>query len=87
MYNNKCFFDLSDMEGRFNNNTNKKVLEKFKDEMAGVPIKKFIRLISKMYSIIEAGGEEKRMATGIVKNVIVKELQHKIYKKYFRNEL
>ena len=60
MYNNKSFFDLSDMIGKFNNNTNKKVLEKFKDEMAGVPIREFIGLRSKMYSILEAGKKRER---------------------------
>ena len=74
------------MKRNFNDNTNEKVLGKFKDEIAGIPIKEFIGLWSKMYSILEAFGKEKRTTNGIVMSVIIKELCHKIYKKNFRNE-
>ena len=36
-----------------------------------------------MYSILEAGGKEKRTAKGIVKSVIIKERRHEIYKNIF----
>ena len=45
MYDNKEYFDLSDMKiNEFKDGTNKKVIGKFKDETAGVPIREFIGL-------------------------------------------
>src|SRR5882757_2455502 len=72
MYDNKEWFDLSDMPVDFKDNTNKKVLGKFKDEMAGIPIKEFIGLRSKMYSILVDDGEEKKTAKGVGRSVIKK---------------
>ena len=80
IYDNKEMFDLSDMKGKFNDNTNKKVIGKFKDETAGIPIKEFIGLRSKMYSISVDNGKEEKKAKGIVKSVIKKELKHETYK-------
>jgi hypothetical protein len=51
MIDNKEFFDLSDMPKEFQDNTNKKVIGKFKDETSGIPIEEFIGLRSKMYSV------------------------------------
>ena len=81
MYENRELFDLSDMKlDEFKDGTNKKVIGKFKDETEGVPIREFIGLRSKMYSIELDNEEDKRTAKGIVKNVIKKELKHEIYK-------
>ena len=48
-------FDNSDYTERspYFDNTNKKVIGKFKDEAAGVPICEFVGLRSKMYSYIK----------------------------------
>jgi len=80
MYDNKEWFDLSDIPGQFHDNANKKVLGKFKDETAGIPIKEFIGLRSKMYSILKNNNEGKKTAKGISRNVIKKELNHETYK-------
>ena len=81
MYDNKEMFDLSDVLGEFNNNTNKKVIGKFKPEYANNIIREFIGLRSKMYSIKLDDGEEKKKAKGVVKSVIKKDLKHEMYNK------
>ena len=81
MYDNREHFDLSDMKiKKFKDVKNKKVIGKFKDETEGIPIRQFIGLRSKMYSIKLDNDEEKKTAKGIVKSVIKKELKHEIYK-------
>ena len=50
---NRIDYDLSDMKIKeYCNNDNKKVIGKFKDETNGIPIKEFVGLRSKMYSIL-----------------------------------
>merc|ERR1712224_1153092 len=44
----------------------------FKDEMAGVPIKEFIGLRSKMYSILVSNGGGKQTAKGILRSMQTK---------------
>jgi len=81
MYHNKGYFDLSDMKiEQFKDNENKRVIGKFKDETEGVPIKEFIGLRSKMYSIKLDNDIEKKTAKGIVKCVIKNRLKHEIYR-------
>ena len=81
MYDNKEYFDLSDMKlEKFEDNKNKKVIGKFKDETKGVPVKEFIGLRSKMYSMKLDNDIEKKTAKGIVKCVIKNELKHETYK-------
>ena len=63
--------------------TNKKVIGKFKDEAAGVPICEFVGLRSKMYSYIK--DNEKRGKTGIKKSVVKKDIQHENYKETLFN--
>ena len=44
-------------ERKFFDPTNKKVIRKFKDEAAGMPIVEFIGLKSKMYSFVKDNGK------------------------------
>ena len=50
-----------------------------KDETASVPIKEFVGLRSKMYSM-KYGGVEKKTAKGVKKAAIRKSLRHAMYK-------
>ena len=79
LYDNKEMFDLSDVKGEFNDNTNKKVLGKFKPEHPNSVITEFIGLRSKMYSIKLDDGKEDKKAKGVVKSVIKKDLKHDMY--------
>ena len=47
-YNDKDLFDLSDLKGEFNHNTNKKVIGKLKMEHPNDPIVQFIGLVSNL---------------------------------------
>ena len=65
-------FDNSDYskDSPFYFGENKKVIGKFKDEAAGIPITEFVGLKSKMYSYIKGNGEGNKTAKGVKKNVI-----------------
>ena len=65
--------------------TNKKVIGKFKDEAAGVPIYEFVGLRSKMYSYIKDNQQGGKTAKGIKKNVIKKDITHDNYKQTLFN--
>ena len=54
-WKHKDMFDNSDynVDNKYFDATNKKVIGKFKDEAAGVPIVEFVGLRSKMYSYIK----------------------------------
>ena len=75
-------FDNSDYpEGSpYFDRTNKKVIGKFKDETAGVPICEFVGLRSKMYSYIKDNEKGGKTANGIKKNVIKNNITHKNYR-------
>ena len=79
-FRDKHLFDLSDVEGEFNDNTNKKVLGKMKMEYPNDTIVEFIGLRSKMYSLKLKSEKEDKKAKGIVKSVINKNLHHEMYK-------
>ena len=81
-WKNKKMFDNSDYPSnhQFFDATNKKVIGKFKDEAAGIPITEFVGLRSKMYSYIKNNNNGGKTAKGIKKNVIKKEIQHSDYK-------
>ena len=64
--------------------TNKKVIGKMKDNTASVPIKEFVGLRAKMYSLIH-GDEEKGTAKGVSKAVIKTKLCHELYKQSLFN--
>ena len=88
-WKNKDKFDNSDYdkESPFYNADNKKVIGKFKDESAGIPITEFVGLRSKMYSYVKDNKQTARTAKGIKKQVIKKNLTHDNYKEVlFNNE-
>ena len=88
-FKDKSKFDNSDYpeDSLFFNNINKKVIGKFKDEAAGIPIIEFIGLRSKMYSYMKDDMKGGKTAKGIKKNVIKKDIKHKDYKNVlFNNE-
>ena len=88
-WKNKDKFDNSDYnkESPFYNAVNKKVIGKFKDESAGIPITEFVGLRSKMYSYVKDNEQTARTAKGIKKQVIIKDIKHEDYKNVlFNNE-
>ena len=88
-WNDKDKFDNSDYpeSSPYFNKMNKKVIGKFKDEAAGIPIIEFIGLRSKMYSYIKDNQKVEKTAKGIKKNVIKNNIKHEDYKKtLFNNE-
>ena len=87
-WNHKDMFDNSDYPSnhQFYDSTNKKVIGKFKDEAAGVPITEFVGLRSKMYSYIKDNNNGGKTAKGIKKNVIKQEINHADYKDVLFNE-
>ena len=80
-WKDKHLFDNSDYpkNSPFFDNSNKKVIGKFKDEAAGIPIVEFVGLKPKMYSLMKDNEQGSRTAKGIKKNVIKQELQHDNY--------
>ena len=86
-WQNKDKFDNCDynIESPFYNIDNKKVIGKFKDETAGIPITEFIGLRSKMYSYVKDNEQTARTAKGIKKQVIKKILTHDNYKEVLFN--
>ena len=88
-WNDKNKFDNSDYpkSSPYFDKTNKKVIGKFKDEAAGVPIDEFVGLRSKMYSYMKDNQKGGKTAKGIKKNVIKKNITHENYKNVlFNNE-
>ena len=75
------YFDNSDYppNSEFYFSENKKVIGKFKDETAGVPIREFIGLKSEMYSVSLDSGKNSKKAKGVKKNVIKKGISHQDY--------
>ena len=80
-------FDNSDYpkDSPFHYMTNKKVIGKFKDEAAGIPITEFVGLKSKMYSYIKDNGDGDKTAKGIKKNVIRNDMKHVNYNNVLLN--
>ena len=81
-WNDKDKFDNSDYpkSSPYFDKTNKKVIGKFKDEAAGVPICEFVGLRSKMYSYIKDNQKGGKTAKGIKKSVIKNNITHQNYK-------
>ena len=86
-WNDKDRFDNSDYleNSPYFDKTNKKVIGKFKDEAAGVPICEFIGLRSKMYSYMKENQKGGKTAKGIKKNIITKNIKHEDYKEVLFN--
>ena len=87
-WKDKHLFDNSDYpkNSPFFNDSNKKVIGKFKDESAGIPIVEFVGLRSKMYSYMKDNKQGSRTAKGIKKNVIKQKIQHENYKDTLFNQ-
>ena len=51
-----------------------------KVEYNGTPIKEFVRLRSKMYSILDGNNKEKKTAKGISQMVTKRKLRHEMYR-------
>ena len=81
-WNDKDRFDNSDYpeSSQYFNKTNKKVIGKFKNEAAGMPITEFVGLRSNMYSYIKDNQKGGKTAKGIKKNIIKNEIKHEDYK-------
>ena len=81
-WNDKDKFDNSDYpeSSPYFDKANKKVIGKFKDEAAGVPICEFVGLRSKMYSYIKDNNKGGKTAKGTKKNVIKSNIKHEDYK-------
>ena len=86
-WNDKEKFDNSEypVDSQYFDKTNKKVIGKFKDEVAGVPIREFVGLRSKMYSYMKDNQTGGKTAKGIKKNVIKKNITHENYKETLFN--
>ena len=86
-FKDKDKFDNSDYPeySPFFYKENKKVIGKFKDEAAGIPIIEFFGLRSKMYSYIKDNQKGGKTAKGIKKNVIKNNIIHDDYKETLFN--
>ena len=86
-FKDKSKFDNSDYpeNSPYFNKINKKVIGKFKDEAAGVPVVEFVGLRSKMYSYMKDNDKCGKTAKGIKKNIITKNIKHEDYKKVLFN--
>ena len=86
-WNDKNRFDNSDYpkSSPYFDKTNKKVIGKFKDEAAGVPICEFVGLRSKMYSYIKDNQKGGKTAKRIKKSGIKQYITHQNYKETLLN--
>ena len=81
-WDGKDKFDNGDYphDSPYYDKSNTKVIGKFKDETAGIPIVEFIGLRSKMYSYTKDNNKGGKTAKGIKKSVIKKDIKHSNYK-------
>ena len=86
-WKDKDLFDNSDYpeNSPYFYKKNKKVIGKFKDEAAGVPICEFVGLRSKMYSYIKDDQKGQKTAKGIKKNIIKNIIKHRDYRETLFN--
>ena len=87
-WNDKGRFDNSDYpeSSQYFDKTNRKVIGKFKDEAAGMPITEFVGLRSKMYSYIKDNQKGGKTAKGIKTNIINNKIKHEGYKSVLQNK-
>ena len=80
MAQNQTLYDTSDypQDHPLYSSVNQKVLGKLKDECAGRAIAEYVGLRPKMYSILEAGGNNTKK--GVKKNVVKKHIRHEQHK-------
>ena len=88
-FNDKEKFDFSeyDKKSKFFDDTNKKTIGKFKDEVCGKLITEFIGLKPKMYSYIKENNKEEKTAKGIKRKVIKNNIKHEDYKNTLFNKM
>lgn len=72
-------------DSKFYEETNKKLIGKFKDEASSIPIVEFVGLRSKMYSYIKDNDKGGKTAKGIKENIIRKNITHEDYKNTLLN--
>ena len=74
-YQDKNLFDFSDypLDSKFFDHVNKKIIVKMKDGFKGRIISEFVRLKSKMYSLIDVYDEEVTKAKGMNRRIRHKE--------------
>ena len=87
MFQRKELFDFSDYptDCPFYDETNRKLLGKFKDETASVPIVEFVGLRSKMYSFNTEEHECKK-AKGVKNSVVRRKMRHQDYLKTLNHQ-
>ena len=85
--NNKEMLDFSNYstKSKYYDNSNKLVIGKMKDERAGVAIKEFVALNSKMYSYLVDDKSEHKKAKGVNRNVVAT-ISHNEYKDVLLNK-
>ena len=82
MRDSKELYDMSnfDPSNEFYDDTNKKVLGKFKDECDGKPPSEFVGLQPKMYSL-KCGTSEKKTGKGIQRAYLKQNISHDDYRR------
>ena len=82
MRDSKELYDMSnfDSSSEFYDDTNKKVLGKFKDECDGKPPSEFVGLRPKMYSL-KCGASEKKTGKGIQRAYLKQNISHDDYRR------
>ena len=85
--NDKEMFDFSNYstKSKYYDNSNKLVVGKIKDEVAGAAIDKFVGLKPKMYSYLVDDYSEHKKAKGVNKNAVAT-ISHNEYKDVFFNK-
>ena len=92
VYQDFCYdkdkFDNSDYpeNSPYHDNMNRKVIGKFKDQAASIPIVEFVGLKSKMYSYIKNDEKGGKTTKGIKKSVIKNHIKHEDKEVLLKNE-
>ena len=73
-------------KSKYHDNSNKLVVDKMKDETAGVAIEEFFELKPKMYSYLVDGNREHKKTKGINKSIVAMILNHNEYQDVLLNK-